>query len=206
MSTILKNQNNYFYCFILIGTLLFTMISSSLIAQKKINILKPSDIIEIYSLKTGRSIYRNELRNKDSIYSKFGKPDSIKTDDVTALGGDVTFLFFGDNYFYVSTNQYASDGFKICNNSFYVVINDTLEIKVGSKIHDLVEIIDSKRHRPKSTIMGSEIEVKSKFVGEFYLPYGYWYNDELREAGHWLVIYYDLESQQIIGILDFHRS
>lgn len=189
-----------------LSTAIFLVNKTNSFAQEKISIMAPNDAIEIYSSKTGLAFERNCGLNKDLLITTFGEPDSVNTVDVTALGGYVFYLYYNNNYFYVPADGYASNGFVIGNSDFYLVINDTIKIKVGSNTEQLMQIISPDRNVLRDHIMGAAIKTNLSKVGVFVIPYGYLENDELREAGHWLEIYYNPDSQKIIGIIDYFRS
>lgn len=176
-------------------------------AQTKIDVLSENYKVRIVCTETDKSINRKtDLRNFNRVISCFGAADSSKVQDITALGGDVRLLHYADNYFFVPETKFAHDGFEINDTHFYITINNSLKIKVGEKITPLLKTTIAKLQRRNVKMLGTEENINASNIGLISLPYGYTKNGKTQEALHWLNIYYDMNSQRIIRIYDYHAS
>lgn len=176
-------------------------------AQNQVDILSPDDKIEIICTNTGKSINRQrDLRSIDKVISNFGQADSSRVKEIIALGGDVKFLYYADNYFIVPQNIFANDGFEINDNNFFVTINNSVKIQIGEKINPILQLISPKRNYTNTKVIGTPLKNNIKNIGKISLSYGYNEEGELKASEHWLVVYYDMSTMKIVRIFDYHAS
>lgn len=176
-------------------------------AQNQVDILSPDDKIEIICTNTGKSINRQrDLRSIDKVISNFGQADSSRVKEIIALGGDVKFLHYADNYFIVPMNKFSHNGFEINDNNFFVTINNSVKIQIGEKINPILQLISPKRNYTNTKVIGTPLKNNIKNIGKISLSYGYNEEGELKASEHWLVVYYDMSTMKIVRIFDYHAS
>jgi len=192
---LITNRFKYFIYILLL------FVSYSGFSQDKIKTIQLTDV-KIVSVQTGKTILRNsDFKNERTITSKFGRPDSIKTERVEAVGGKIKQIFYHGNVFYLPVEKHASEGYSLKTDDFYLLIKDSIEIKVGDKIDKLKKQIHPDRHfhyTPKR-------ESFPPTCG-FNIFYGYWKEDKLIDSDVSIAIIYDCKSGIITKIYDSMRS
>ena len=170
-------------------------------SREKIKSIQITDV-KIVSSRSGKILLRNlDFKSEKAITSKFGQPDSIKTEMAEAVGGKIKQLFYHGNVFYLPVEKHASEGYSLKTDDFYLLIKDSIEIKVGDKIDKLKKQIHPDRHF-------HYIPKRESFPPTcgFNIFYGYWKENKLIDSDVSIAIIYDCKSGIITKIYDSIRS
>lgn len=152
----------------------------------------------------GITIVQSETKNainanftKNTIISTFGEPTSTNIEEVEAAGGSIETMHYDQNYFYTAKEKRASSGFRIIS-SFFVILNDSLEIKIGEDIEKLTKVFCKKRHFQNRYVGNSRFGIS--YIGYFKIPFSYNDGQERIETDTNLTITYNPQSLKVIEI------
>lgn len=191
----ITDRFKYFICILLL------FVSYSGFSQDKIKTIQLTDV-KIVSAQTGKTLLRNsDFKNEGTIISKLGQPDSIKTDMMEAVGGKIKRIFYHGNEFYLPVDEHASEGYYFVTNDFYILIKDSVKIRIGDKIDKLEQQIHPDRHF-------HYVPKRESFPPTcgFSIFYGYWKEDKLIDSDVSIAIIYDCKSGIITKVYDSIRS
>lgn len=135
---------------------------------------------------------------KETIISTFGEPTSINIEEVEAAGGIIETIRYDQNYFYTAKEKKARSGFRITSSSFFVILNDSLEIKIGEDIEKLTEVFCKKRHFQNIYVGNSRFGIS--YIGYFKIPFSYTTGGNRIETDTKLTITYAPQTSKIIEI------
>lgn len=192
---LIADRIKYFICILLL------FISYSGFSQDKIKTIQLTDV-KIVSAQTGKTLLRNsDFKNEGTIISKLGQPDSIKIEMTEAVGGKIKQLFYHGNRFYLPVGKHASEGYSLITDDFYVLIKDSVKVRVGDKINKLEQQIHPDRHF-------HYVPKKKSYPATcgFNIFYGYWKENKLIDSDVSIAIIYDCQSGIITKIYDSIRS
>jgi len=165
-------------------------------AQESVCYLKIEDITIVRADTKNAINCGNANFTKKTIVSTFGEPTSTNIEEVEAAGGKIETIYYGQDYFYVPKKKNASSGFRISTSTFYLVMKDSLEIKIGEDIEKLFEIFCKKRHYKNEKAGNSRFGIP--YIGYFKIPFSNSKEQGIIETDQSLTITYDPQSLRVI--------
>lgn len=178
--------------------IIFQFLSFIAFTQNSICCLNIVDVKVVRSNTKSAIIGGNSNFTKESIVSNFGQPTSTNIEEVEAAGGRIETIYYGKNYFYFARENNISSGFRISTSAFYVVLKDSLEIKIGGEVEKLIEVICKKRHFKNVKVGNSRFGIPD--IGYFKIPFSNNIGQDIIETDVNLTITYDPQSLKVIEI------
>ena len=118
-------MKQYIFLILLIG-----LINTSF-CQENPDIISFNDV-KIISKRTGSELSRVEHRCvRDSLILYFGKPDSIVTNEIEAIGGFANSYYYGNSRFSYLVGETNLTSFWLNDDEFEILVQDSIKLKVG---------------------------------------------------------------------------
>lgn len=123
----------------------FLIAANSMISDQEISNVFSLNDIKIILAESGQTFWRKQgFASRDSLVIKFGKPDSIISEDLVAIGGYVDRYLYGKNEFNFIQGESELKSYFLYNDKFQIMIKNSIKVGVGDDIREFLKIMNIK--------------------------------------------------------------
>ena len=168
-------------------------------SQEKISSINYKSDIKIVQTITDNSILVEKLHfTKDRILANFDQPQSVTEEYVEAAGGMIETLYYDQNYFFMPKGKESTGGFRICTPELYLILKDSIEIKIGEGIEELLKTVSERRHFKNVKVGESRFNIP--YINYFAIPFSVSAGQKIVETDVSLNIIYNPQTRKVIEI------
>lgn len=192
----------FVFCLLFLFLIIFWSVKA--LSKEKISSVNYKTDIKIVQTITDNSILVSKSQfTKDRVLANFGQPQSITGEYVDAAGGMIETLYYDQNYFFMPKGKESTGGFRICTPQFYLILKDSIEIKIGEGIEELLKTVSERRHFKNIEVGKSRFDIP--YINYFAIPFSVSVGQKIVETDVSLSIIYNPQTFKVIEISESAR-